>query len=57
MIVMSGLVVDMNLLDTNIDGNETVIEFKGVAVEVIRHVGDGFGKEMKNGRRHLVGWI
>ena len=43
-IVMSGLVVDADLLDTIIDGNETVVEFQGVAVEVLRHVGDGIEK-------------
>ena len=33
-IVTSGLVVDVDLLDTNIDRNETVVELQGVAVEV-----------------------
>ena len=36
-IVTSGLVVDADLLDTNIDGNETVLELQGVAVEVLLH--------------------
>ena len=37
MIVTSGLVVEADLLDTNIDGNETVLELQGVAVEVVLH--------------------
>ena len=53
--VTSGLVVDTDLFDTNIDGNETVIELQGVAVEVLHHVGDGVGEEIENGKRHLVG--
>ena len=53
-IVASGLVVDLDLLDTNIDGNETVVKLQGVAVEVLCHVGDGVGEELENGRRHLI---
>ena len=56
-IVTSGLVVEADLLDTNIDRNETVVELPGVVVEAIHHVGDGVGEKMENGRRHLVGWI
>ena len=55
-IVTSGLVVNTDLLDTNIEGNETVIEIQGAAVEVLCHFGDGVGEEMENGRRYLFGW-
>ena len=37
-IFKSGLVVNADLLDANIDGNETINKLQGVAVEVLRHV-------------------
>ena len=57
MIFTSGLVVNGDLLDTNIDGYETIVKLQGVAVEVLRHFGDGFGNELENGRRHFIGWM
>ena len=54
---MSGIVVESDLFNTNIDGYEVVVELQQVAVEVLCHVGDGVGEEMENSRRHLVGWI
>ena len=57
MIFASRLVVDTDLLDANIEGYETIIKLQGVAVEVLGHVGDGFGDELENGRRHLIGWM
>ena len=55
--VTSGLVVEADLLHTNIEWNETVVELQGVVVEVLHNVGDGFGEELVNGRRHLIAWM
>ena len=55
MIVTSDLVVDADLLDTNIDKNETVVELQRVAVEVFCHVGIGVSEEMENSRIWLAG--
>ena len=41
--VTSGLVVNVDLFDTHTNGNEAVIKFQWISVEVLNHVGDGFG--------------
>ena len=55
--VSYGLVVNLDLFDTHTDGNEAVIKLQWIAAEVLSHVGDGFGDELENGRRYLIGWI
>ena len=54
---MSGLVVNVDMFDTHTGRNEAVIKLQWKTVEILGHVGDGFGDELENGRRHLIGWM
>ena len=54
---MSGLVVKVDLFDTHTCRNEAVIKLQWIAVEVRGQVGDSFGDELENGRRHLISWM
>ena len=55
MIVTSGMVVNVDLLDCNISNGDVVINIQWIVVVSFCHGGDEHGEEIENGGQHLVG--